>query len=371
MLLSWGDDMSVKILHAADFHLDSPFEALSEDLAAVRRREQRDLLDRIADMAEQEDIQLVLLSGDLLDSARSYYETQDVLYRAFSRMKAEIFISPGNHDFYCPKSPYAYVKFPENVHIFTSPLLGCVTLPHLGCRVWGAGFNDQYSRPLLSGFKASDTDMIDIMVMHGDMSGDAYNHIRESEIAATELQYLALGHIHTFSGIKQAGKTYYAYPGCPEGRGFDETGEKGVITGSVSKTGCDLRFRPLGGRAYKIITLDMTGFSDALTAAMSSLPQNTERDICRLILTGEYDGAVDVQLIKDSLSARFFHLTVQDATKPPRDIWALSGDDTLRGTFLRYLKQRYDAAGESDKTNILSAVRYGLSALDNAEEYEA
>jgi exonuclease SbcD len=369
LLLLWGDNMSVKILHAADFHLDSPFEALPEELAAVRRREQRDLLDRLADLSGQENVQVVLLSGDLLDSGTSYYETQDVLYRAFSHIKAEIFISPGNHDFYSPKSPYAYVRFPENVHIFTSPLIGSVELPHLGCRVWGAGFNGQYSRPLLNGFASPEDDMINIMVLHGDIGGGVYNHIREAEIIASKLDYLALGHIHSYSGIRQAGRTTYAYPGCPEGRGFDETGDKGVIIGSVSKTSCDLRFVPLGGRKYRIITVDLTGADDTLGAVTSSLPWNTERDICRLVLRGTVEGAVDAGFIKDSLSGRFFHLTVQDATRPAYDIWAQSGDDTLRGIFLRSLKEKYDAADEAGKNVIISAVRYGLSALDNGEEY--
>lgn len=363
--------MGVKIMHAADFHLDSPFEALSDELAAVRRREQRELLDRIAAIAEQEAVQLVLLPGDLLDSATSYYETQEVLYRAFSRIKAEIFIAPGNHDYYCPKSPYAYVKFPDNVHIFTSPLISSVALPQLGCRVWGAGFNDQYSRPLLNGFKLPESDMLDIMVMHGDTGGDAYNHIREAEIAASGLDYLALGHIHSFSGFKQAGKTTYAYPGCPEGRGFDETGEKGVIIGDVSKSACALRFQPLGGRAYKILHIDLTGSSDAPAAIMSALPQSTGRDIYRLVLTGEFDGTIDLRLLHNQLSERFFHLTVIDATRPPRDIWAMSGDDTLRGIFLRSLKEKYDSADENGKRLVMNAVRYGLAALEHGEEYGA
>jgi DNA repair exonuclease SbcCD nuclease subunit len=368
LLLLWGDDVSVKILHAADFHLDSPFEALPEDLAAVRRREQRALLGKIADIADKESVQLVLLSGDLLDSRTSYYETQDVLYQAFTRIKAEIFISPGNHDFYSPKSPYAYLKFPDNVHIFNSPLIGCVTLEHLNCRVWGAGFNDQYSRSLLTGFKVPDSGMTEIMVLHGDTGGDQYNRIRETEIAASGLNYLALGHIHSYSGIKTAGNTTYAYPGCPEGRGFDETGEKGVIVGSVSRTGCDLRFTPLDGRQYKVLTIDLTDSDDALYAVTSSLPWNTERDVYRIILTGTFDGDIDVRFLEERLSGRFFHMTVQDATRPPRDIWAQSGDDTLRGIFLRRLKEKYDAAGENDRSLIISAVRYGLSALDNAEE---
>ncbi|NLA87229.1 MAG: DNA repair exonuclease, partial [Clostridiales bacterium] len=208
-----------------------------------------------------------------------------------------------------------------------------------------------------------------IMVMHGDMAGDVYNQIRETEIAASNLDYLALGHIHSFSGIRQAGKTTYAYPGCPEGRGFDETGEKGVVVGAVTKTGCDLRFVPLGGRQYKILTVDLTGADAALDAVTASLPWNSERDICKIMLSGTVRGHVDVRHIKDSLSGRFFHLTVQDMTQPPRDIWAQSGDDTLRGIFLRSLKEKYDAAGEDEKRLIVDAVQYGLAALDNREEY--
>ncbi len=228
--------------------------------------------------------------------------------------------------------------------------------------------HDQYSRPLLSGFKTSGSDMIEIMVLHGDTGGDQYNRIREPEIAASGLDYLALGHIHSYSGIKTAGHTTYAYPGCPEGRGFDETGDKGVIVGSVSKTGCGLRFSPLGGRKYKVLTVDLTGADDALYAVTSSLPWNTERDIYRIVLSGTIDGTIDVRHLEERLSGRFFHMTVQAATRPPRDIWAQSGDDTLRGIFLRRLKEQYDAAGDNDRDMITSAVRYGLSALDNGEE---
>jgi DNA repair exonuclease SbcCD nuclease subunit len=363
--------MSVKILHAADFHLDSPFEALPADKAAVRRQEQRALLGRIADIAEAQQTELVLLPGDLLDSASSYYETQEVLFRTFSNIKADIFIAPGNHDYYCPKSPYATMKLPDNVHLFTSPLIGCVTLEHLGCRVWGAAFNDPYSRPLLAGFTVPDDGYTDIMVMHGDLTGDSYNRIREAEIAATGLDYLALGHIHTFSGILKAGGTYYAYPGCPEGRGFDETGEKGIITGTVDKSGCALAFMPLGGRTYKIHTVDLTGSADALETIEAVLPADTARDICRIILTGETEGPVDQAALYEKLAARFFHMTLQDQTRPARDLWADAGDDTLRGIFIRRLKEKFDAAPEAEKALIIRAVRYGLSALDNREGYEA
>ena len=53
--------MSVRILHAADLHLDSPFEALSGAQAAQRRREQRDLLRALPELAKAHGAQIILL----------------------------------------------------------------------------------------------------------------------------------------------------------------------------------------------------------------------------------------------------------------------------------------------------------------------
>lgn len=56
--------MSVKIVHAADFHLDSAFGALSAEQARQRRRESRELLTRLCNYVNQNGVDLVLLAGD-------------------------------------------------------------------------------------------------------------------------------------------------------------------------------------------------------------------------------------------------------------------------------------------------------------------
>ena len=58
----------LKLIHGADFHLDSPFSGLTPEQAARRREEQRDLLDRLDRLAREREADLVLLSGDLLES---------------------------------------------------------------------------------------------------------------------------------------------------------------------------------------------------------------------------------------------------------------------------------------------------------------
>ena len=112
--------MSVKIVHAADFHLDSAFGALSAEQARQRRRESRELLTRLCNYVNQNGVDLVLLAGDLFDSDTTYRETLEALSEALGAMQARVFIAPGNHDPYSAKSAYATLSWPENVHVFTS-----------------------------------------------------------------------------------------------------------------------------------------------------------------------------------------------------------------------------------------------------------
>ena len=105
----------IKLIHGADLHLDSPFSGLTPEQAAARRQEQRELLDRLARLAREREADLLLLSGDLLDSRRTYRETAQALARSLGSLPCPVFLAPGNHDFYGPQSLYAALDWPENV----------------------------------------------------------------------------------------------------------------------------------------------------------------------------------------------------------------------------------------------------------------
>ena len=68
-------------------------------------------------------------------------------------------------------------------------------------------------------------------------------------------------------GLRRAGETWWAYPGCPEGRGFDETGEKGALLVTLDSSGAEAEFVPLAMRRYEILTADMTGDDPAAMRA--------------------------------------------------------------------------------------------------------
>lgn len=358
----------IKLIHGADLHLDSPFSGLTPEQAAARRQEQRELLDRLARLAREREADLLLLSGDLLDSRRTYRETAQALARSLGSLPCPVFLAPGNHDFYGPQSLYAALDWPENVHIFTSGSVRRAELPGLDCVVYGRAFlGPREDRSPLEGFRAERDGRVQLMAVHGEVDGRGeYGPISREDIACSGLDYLALGHIHQTSGLQREGDTFWAYPGCPEGRGFDELGDKGFLTGTVEPGQVKLTFVPFARRRYQWLTADVTGV-DPLEALRRELPPHPETDIFRMVLTGETEEPPRLDALYDALSPDCFYLELQDRTTRCRDLWEHCGEDTLRGLFLRDLRQRYDAAPAEEKPRLLQAARFGLAALENRE----
>ena len=362
----------LKFIHAADFHMDSAFGALSASQAASRRRESRELGFRLAEYVNSHEIDLVLLAGDLFDSTGAFRETGEQLAAALRRMQAKVFVSPGNHDWYGPGSPWVTVQWPGNVHVFSTGQMTAVDLPEWNLTVHGAAFTGpEQAAGMLTGFVAPSDGRIHVGVLHGEVepSEARYNPIRKEEIAASGLTYLALGHIHRRTESQTFGTTVCAWPGCPEGRGFDELGEKGFYEGTLSESGqVSLTFIPFARRRYEILEVDVTG-RDPRAAVEAALPAETDQDLYRILLTGETrEGGVDAAALTEALAGRFYALEVRDHTRMAEDIWARAGEDSLRGLFLRELRARWDAAGdEAERDMITRAVRFGLAALDHRD----
>ena len=362
----------IRFLHGADFHLDSAFGALPAGQAAERRRESRELLFRLADYVNERDIGLVLLAGDLFDSASPFRETGERLAAALGQMRARVFISPGNHDWYGPGSPWETETWPENVHVFRENALTAAEVPELDLVVHGAAFTGpEQPESLLAGFTAPADGKVHIGLLHGELDGteDRYDPIRREEVTASGLRYLALGHVHKRMEPRTLGQTVCAWPGCLEGRGFDELGEKGFYEGTISDSGeVALTFVPFARHRYEILEVDVTG-KDPRTAVEEALPPDTAEDLYRILLAGETaEGGAGAAAIQEALADRFRGLEVRDQTRMAEDLWRRAGEDSLRGLFLRGLLARREAAeGEEARAEIDLAARFGLAALDHRD----
>lgn len=325
----------IKFLHSADLHLDSPFAALSPAQAAQRRQEQRELPGLLCDLANREQCDFLFLSGDVFDADFVYRETLDALREALAGCRARVFISPGNHDPLTPTSPYVTQAWPENVHIFRQ--LEEVTA--FGCSIYGAAFLAP-TMPTMLG-RVRDPNMLNFCVLHGDaqFQDSPYDPISAQQIKDGGFDYIALGHIHKAGRLLTA-----AWPGCPMGRGFDETGEKGVLLGTAQKGQVEVRFHPLPVREYRILEVD--------AREPVSLPPDSAKHLYRLIVTGESEG-IDLS----HLSAQCYALQIRDETVLPLDIWKHCGEDTLEGQTLRLLQETLSRGGTDAHIVQLAAKR--------------
>ena len=361
-----------KFIHAADFHLDSAFGALTARQAASRRRESREIGVRLANYVNSHGIDLVLLAGDLFDSGSAFRETGEQLAEALGRMEAQVCIAPGNHDWYGPGSPWQTVDWPENVRIFRESRLTALEFPQWNTVIHGAAFTGaEQTEGFLTGFTAPADGKVHLGLLHGELdpAEARYGPIRSQEIAASGLAYLALGHIHKRMEPVKYGTTLCAWPGCIEGRGFDELGEKGFYEGTVGDDGrVSLTFVPFARRRYEILEVDVTGKvpRDAVEAA---LPPSTAEDLYRIVLTGETtESGADAQALEEALADRFYALEIRDRTRMAEDIWQRAGEDSLRGLFLRELRTRWDAAqSDEERETVTRAARFGLAALDHRD----
>ena len=355
-----------KVLHAADFHLDSAYVGLSAEQARQRRAESRAQLAAMVDYANDHGAELMLLSGDLFDGENVYAQTGEELSAALGQFRGQVVIAPGNHDPYTARSAYARLPWPQNVHIFTSAQMETLEFPQYGCTVSGAAFTGE-EMPAWEGFAAPEG--VAIGLLHGEVGvrDSKYRAISLSQIKDSGFTYLAMGHVHGRTEVQTAGKTAWAYPGCPEGRGFDELGDKGFYFGEVSEEGVKLDFVPFARHRYEILTVEVTDVSPR-EAVSRALPQQTENDSYRIILTGETDETPDIAALTEEFASLFYSLELRDKTSLRRDLWERMGDDSLRGLFLRNMREKYDAAGtEEERIQVERAVRFGLDAMDGRE----
>ncbi len=366
---------NVKIFHMADVHLDAPFSSLSPTEAELARRSLRSAFVSALFTAKNRGVDIFLIAGDLFDSEYVTPETRDFLCAKLSEYKEmRFFIAPGNHDPYTDSSPYATMPLPENVHVFRGK--GAAVIKELGVAVYGVGFTSaETTESPLSDLPELDKSLINIMVCHGDLgaSSSVYGPISKDEIARSGFDYIALGHIHKTSGVLEEGGVHYAYSGCTEGRGFDETGDKGALIGTVSKGEVSLSFLSLARRKYAVETIDTSNVEsraeliEAIRKAMIPYGYDTH---LRVVLTGSPKAVI-------SVGAEFFEtggsnpmsLEIKDKSTPRISLTKTEGETTLLGVFTRRMQNKLDTlpADSKEREIYAAAMRMGLLALDGRD----
>ncbi len=364
----------VKILHTGDFHIGSSRSGISSG-----RAELKNTFIKVINICKAEKIDFLLISGDLFDTPFPDSETTDEIIEAMSQIPDTVIaISPGNHDYVCPGSVWLKKQFPDNVIIFTS-FMEYYDFEEMNVRLFGAAFTDRFERiPQLASKLSLSKDMINLCVLHGQtvtaLGESEYNPIPVNTIEESGFDYLALGHVHKRSDIQKAGTTFYSYCGCPDGRGFDENGSRGVYMGCIEKGKCNLEYVELSSRKYIIDTLDISGCASTnqisakiLSHIKEKYPDGYKNNLYRISLCGTVstDFTPDISRIEDSLKSEVAYIRVYDNTESNLDnISNIASESSFRGIFVQKLLEMQNSADDADKALYSKALRLGLKAFE-------
>ncbi|MEQ9124301.1 MAG: DNA repair exonuclease [Alphaproteobacteria bacterium] len=291
--------MTFRFVHTADVHLDSPLKSLAlrdADLPKAVDAATRVAFGRIVDLCLAEQVDALLIAGDLYDGANASMKTAAFLAAELRRLPPEIhvFILKGNHD--ARSGITARLDLPDHVktfdgrgqvHEFTSRTGAAVA-------IHGVSFSDPHApESLLPKYKPPIEGAINVGLLQTSLDGapgpDPYSPVAAADLAAHGFAYWALGHIHRRS-VVQAGGACIVMPGIPQGRHVNEAGPKSVTLAAVAQDGA-VRLEERRVAAVEFARLDLALDPDdadmeaALAAAERALDRaSTESDAEALIL---------------------------------------------------------------------------------------
>lgn len=367
----------IKILHCADIHFDTPFKELGKKLSEVSKEELLEVFKKIINIVIDEQVDILLIAGDVFDNFTVNKTTLYFIASQLSRINnTQVFISPGNHDPYNSRSFYEIMDWPENVYIFKGELEK-VDLEDLNLTVWGAAFNNQYEKKTLFRNVEIDNSRINLMVIHGEISNNIseniYNPIYLEDIKKSGMEYIAVGHRHEFSGIKREGKTFYAYSGCPQGRGFDEIGDKGIIIGDIAKDEVHLSFRPICKRKYNTVEIDISGldtYEEVCSVILNSFPKDErENNLFKIVLKGQLKEhlIINEDVLLSKLKDQFYYLKIINNTSVEINMDELASEFSVKGRFVSKMLKILADYPEEDKEIINLAIKLGIQSLSESE----
>ena len=351
----------LKLIHCADIHLGSRIAAkLPPEKSAERRRELRLTFSRMLRYAKENGICVILLSGDVFDSDRPSWEDKEFFYDEINSYPNISFLYlRGNHDI---SESYSHGDL-KNLSVFSDEW---ESICFGDTVITGAELTSGNAERLYSSLSL-DRQKKNIVMLHGavaEASSDDCIDIRR--LRDKGIDYLALGHYHSYKCTDIDNRGVAVYSGCLEGRGFDECGEKGFVVIEIDDS-IKHTFVPFANRRICEMSVDVSGLDSVydICAAVRNSCEWRREDMLRINLVGEisFDGdALDARVQERFCDDAYF-VSVKDKTQRKIDASAFEGDTSLGGEFVRTVLA-CEEYSEDEKRRIIA---YGLRALAGEE----
>ncbi|MDW7771492.1 MAG: DNA repair exonuclease [Desulfobulbaceae bacterium] len=257
----------MRFIHTADIHLDSPLKGLEtyedapiDEIRGATRR----AFDNLIDLAIEEEVDFVLIAGDLYDGDWKDYNTGLFFAGRIGRLaKAgiRVFIVSGNHD--AASRITRAMPLPDNVTMFPAARPRSVKLDELGVIIHGQSYpSPSVTRNIAAHYPQHDADYFNIGLLHTSLTGrdghENYAPCTEAELLSKGYDYWALGHVHRREVVAE--DPWIVFPGNIQGRHIKETGVKGATLVTVEDGRItEVRQRELDVLRWTICTVDLSG----------------------------------------------------------------------------------------------------------------
>lgn len=361
----------MKIIHCADLHLDSKMTAnLSKEKAKERKMEILRTFSRMVEYAKKNDVSVILIAGDMFDtrnvSATARNMVRDVILQS---PEIDFLYLKGNHDNdnFLSKMD----EIPDNLCLFNDKW---TTYTYGNVAISGLELNAENTLTAYNSL-VLDHGKYNIVTMHGQLaeykSKDKTETISLDDLKNKNIDYLALGHVHGYRMQRLDARGVYCYPGCLEGRGFDECGEKGFVVLDVDTTTrtATSEFVTIAARTLYTLPVDVTGILTTQEAAVRmeeaiAKTQYASKSLIKFVLQGEVDVECELEtsFLEEQFAEYFYFVKVYDETKLLVSYQDYEKDASLKGEFIRMV-----SASDLTDEEKSQVIRAGILALQGEE----
>ena len=280
-------------------------------------------------MCEKEQIDLLLIAGDLFHRQPLMRELKEVDYLFSGLTKTRVVLVAGNHDYIKKDSYYRNFGWGKNVHMLSSQQPEAIVLPELDTAVYGLSYHSrEIESPLYDEILPTENARYHILLAHG--GDERHIPVKINNLIDKRYDYIALGHIHK---PQELVPDRAAYAGALEPIDKNDIGEHGLVKGELNPNGCKTEFVPFASREYihmeMEICREMTGFA-LRDKIHEQIANQGVQNIYKIILTGFRDPEVMFDL--ESMDVFGNIVEIVDQTKPAYDfekLWRQNRDNLI------------------------------------------
>ena len=347
----------MKILHTSDLHLASPLTArLTGEKLRTRRGELSLVLERTAEEAIYRGASVMIIAGDLFDTERISNKDRERIFNTVNKYPTLDFLYlPGNHErrtLFLGRD-----ALPTNLKVFDE---GWTYFDYGILRIAG---RSELSRDMFDSYTA-DPCKKNIVVLHGSVSersSDEAIGLRDAE--GRGIDYLALGHYHSYGHYSLGDGGVAVYSGAPEGRGFDEAGAHGAVLIETDGESVTHSFIKTARREVVIKNVDITTADTRLDIdrhVEGALSEISRESLVRVVLTGRHSPKIsaDTDTLFRRYADNFFYFEIKDESGIVIDPEEYRYDRSLKGEFIRLV-----TSADMDEKLRERIIKAGLMAL--------